>query len=322
MTSPRVVGPGRRAWTVAGLAVALILTGYLAWRTHDRRAAGRFREAALRRVPVTVVKTGTLPHKLRESSGVAASRVHPGVLWTHNDSGDDADLYAVDFSGNVLAEYEVDDARARDWEDIALGPCPGVGGDCLYIADTGDNQLRRARYRIYVVREPSVDSGAGAADVDIPLLGRTIFEYPGRVARDAEALAVAPDGEVLIVTKGRAGFVQLFSLGQLDFADEDARPTARLVTTLPIEPWWGIGRVVTGAAMSADGTRLAVRTYSEIFFFARAADGSLTPAGDACFVADLADGGEAVDFLGDSALVLTSERHHGHPGAIDVITCR
>lgn len=34
--------------------------------------------------------------RIKESSGLAASRKHPGVYWTHNDSDDGPYVYAVD----------------------------------------------------------------------------------------------------------------------------------------------------------------------------------------------------------------------------------
>src|SRR3989449_7418934 len=37
--------------------------------------------------------------RLVESSGVAVSHAYPGVLWTHNDSGDGPYLYATDLRG-------------------------------------------------------------------------------------------------------------------------------------------------------------------------------------------------------------------------------
>lgn len=316
-------------WAItAGTVGVLILavTGLLIWRGmldlwQTSGFEEGFGEAARRPAPLTKVRTGTLPGRLRESSGVAASRTQPGILWTHNDSGDKARIYAVDFTGKIFVQYSVDDAKARDWEDIALGPCPGQSGDCLYVADTGDNRRRRSSYRVYVVREPTVDRTAERAKEDVDLLGRTTFEYPGGIAEDTEALAVSPTGEVLIVTKGRSGSVRIFSLGVLDLTDRDARTTARLLATLPIIPQWNIGRAVTGAAFSADGALLAVRTYSELYIFSRGDDGSFTQMGEPCYVGDLSTGGEAVDFLGDSALVLTSERDHGEPGSIDVVTC-
>lgn len=34
--------------------------------------------------------------RITESSGLAASRAHPGIYWTHNDSDDGPYVYAVD----------------------------------------------------------------------------------------------------------------------------------------------------------------------------------------------------------------------------------
>src|SRR5437588_13008164 len=79
--------------------------------------------------------------RLVESSGVAVSRAHPGVLWTHNDSGDGPFLYATDLQGRDRGSLLVPGAHAVEWEDIALGPCPraaGSAGARVYIAATGD----------------------------------------------------------------------------------------------------------------------------------------------------------------------------------------
>jgi hypothetical protein len=45
--------------------------------------------------------------RLIESSGAAPSHSFPGVIWTHNDSGDDARLYATDSAGDDLGSVLV-----------------------------------------------------------------------------------------------------------------------------------------------------------------------------------------------------------------------
>src|SRR2546422_11455931 len=59
--------------------------------------------------------------RLIESSGVAVSHAYPGVLWTHNDSGDGPYLYATDLRGTDRGALLVPGAQAIDWEDIGLG---------------------------------------------------------------------------------------------------------------------------------------------------------------------------------------------------------
>src|SRR4051794_13240359 len=92
--------------------------------------------------------------RLVESSGVAVSRAHPNILWTHNDSGDGPFLYATDLHGTDRGAMVVPGANAIDWEDIALGPCPVpfvlqprprvTASSCIYLADTGDNLEQRS----------------------------------------------------------------------------------------------------------------------------------------------------------------------------------
>ena len=84
--------------------------------------------------PTLFEETGYFPADvLRESSGIAVSRTTPGLLWTHNDSGDRAMIYATNFEGAILAGSRVRGAEARDWEDISVGPCPkdSEDGSCI-----------------------------------------------------------------------------------------------------------------------------------------------------------------------------------------------
>jgi len=76
--------------------------------------------------PIRVTDMGPLPPELRESSGLAASRAHPGLFWSHNDSGDGPMLYAIDTTAALLGVVEVEGARAVDWEALGMGPCPAV----------------------------------------------------------------------------------------------------------------------------------------------------------------------------------------------------
>src|SRR5205814_507832 len=106
-------------------------------------------------IPSLLERTGRFrSRKVRESSGVAVSRDHPGLLWTHNDSGDGPFIYAINISGDVLGVYRVEGAQAEDWEEIALAPCLAGHNTCLYIGDIGDNREKRKSVRLYAVSEP------------------------------------------------------------------------------------------------------------------------------------------------------------------------
>ncbi|HQC45805.1 MAG TPA: hypothetical protein PLC97_11375, partial [Myxococcota bacterium] len=99
---------------------------------------------------------GTLDKEdLDEASGIVTSRVHAGILWAHNDSGDTARFFAVNqTTGATVAEFTMEGITAIDFEDIAIGPFAGIDGDALFLADTGDNSVNRPNVVIHVVKEP------------------------------------------------------------------------------------------------------------------------------------------------------------------------
>ena len=101
--------------------------------------------------------------ELVEASGLVASRDRDGVLWSHNDSGGKAELFALGLDGSDLGRLELTGAQAVDWEDIAL--LPGVDGssDLLFAADIGDNFGRGMRTE--PVRVLPRRRAAGARDV-------------------------------------------------------------------------------------------------------------------------------------------------------------
>ena len=82
-----------------------------------------------------------------------------------------------------------------------MGPCPA--GSCIYVADIGDNDARRARVTVYRLAEPAAATeSAKVGDV----LHATYPDGP----QDAEALLVLPDGRLYIVTKGATGPVVVY----------------------------------------------------------------------------------------------------------------
>ena len=77
-----------------------------------------------RRDPLRTVRVAPFENEdLDESSGLAASRAYPGVLWTIEDSGTGPDIFAVDTLGRHLWSWEVAGIANADWEAIGLGPC-------------------------------------------------------------------------------------------------------------------------------------------------------------------------------------------------------
>lgn len=276
--------------------------------------------------------------RVRESSGVAASRAHPGVLWTHNDSGDGPYLYATDLHGRDLGRLLVPGAAAFDWEDMALGPCPrppprrpaaGAAPQCLYLADTGDNLEARPSVTVYAVAEPDPPRGPGDTLRTTAAPAVLRLRYPDG-AHDVEAIYVTPrDTALFLVSKGRRGSIRLYRVGREQWPQRGDSGRADVVVAtrvqiLDVRPHFEAGRVVTGAAIRPDGRLVALRTYTEIYLFTPGVGGRLVPARErACNIAGLERGGagEAIDFLTDTTLVLTSEAARRHAGTIHTVVC-
>ena len=117
-------------------------------------------------------KVGTVQSALiGEASGLAASRKNPGVLWVHNDDGP-ACVYAMTAEGKHLGVYNLEGAKMRDWEDIAIGPGPEPNVDYIYVGAIGDNNSKHKSIKIYRVPEPNVDANQTPAVVTVGALKR------------------------------------------------------------------------------------------------------------------------------------------------------
>lgn len=270
--------------------------------------------AAQSRVPTHWERVGTLP--IDEASGVAASRAYLGILWVHNDSGDEPRVFAVRHDGTLVATFDVLGARAVDWEDLSLGPCPwDLGRTCLVLGDIGDNAEQRVRVVLYFVEEPDPTAPGDSARTIGPARAVRV-RYADR-PHDAEALALAPDGSVTIVTKGRTGPILRYVIPRDSLLADSV--VAVPGDTLGITPQRMLGRWVTAGSIRPDGQAAVIKTYTEIFFY-RVDGGRWVPDGSACFLGPREAQGEAVDWLDDTTLVLASERSAGEP-AIHVTRC-
>jgi hypothetical protein len=194
---------------------------------------------------------------LVEVSGLTASRLHPGVLYAHNDSGDTARFFAIDASGEDRGTFTLEGVTAIDWEDMAAGPCADGRSPCLYFADIGDNTEQRSELLLHRVPEPAtLGSGAPA------IVAETFrFRYPTG-PQDAEALFVDPrDGRVYVLTK------------TIRVADLHALPTALdprvVMETTPVAKLDldDLIPTITAADMAEDAHGVLVRTYSSVWFF-------------------------------------------------------
>jgi len=204
---------------------------------------------------------------LRESSGLAAASYSDTVFFTHNDSGGRPELFAVDDRGRTLARLRVPGAANHDWEDLARSR-EGASG-VLWIGDIGDNRAQRLSVAVYRIPEPRLGGGRGQR-LDTATARKYTLVYPAG-GRDAETLLASPEGRLYLVTKGATGSAVYAAPREL----REGAPNrlARIAEVhfhrLPTGATGlrnQVGRLLaTGGAISPDGRRLVLRTYTDAY---------------------------------------------------------
>ena len=198
---------------------------------------------------------------VKESSGLAISPCQPNVFWTHNDSGDDAFIYAMDSSGKNLGTYEVTNARNDDWEDMAA--YKEADGTCyLYIGDTGNNKLERSEIPIFRVKEPTISNSGSASDEEDSLRTEpaqtATFKYQD-TPHNSETMMVNPKtGDVYVLTKRVDGPSLVFKF-KPNFGSNQAVIAQKVgEVSVPSVP----NGLLTGGAISPDAKRVILCDYS------------------------------------------------------------
>lgn len=190
---------------------------------------------------------------LDEISGLACSRVIPGFIYVHNDSGGEAAVYILDSVGNNVGKIELLRTKNRDWEDIAVGP-GGDGLSYIYVGEIGDNNAVHDEILIYRVPEPEVFNGVRHVTPE-----KITLTYPGG-ARDAESLMVDPiSGDIFILSK-RDSLNTLYRLSADKFGDGATELEESI--KLPFTS-------ATAADISADGSQILVKNYFSIYYWKR-----------------------------------------------------
>ena len=198
--------------------------------------------------------------EITEGSGLAASRCQPNVFWTHNDSGDDAFVFALNDKGEKLGTFKIEGAKNRDWEDIAA--FKAASGECfLYIGDIGNNARVRNELRIFRVTEPKVSGADANSSVKNPVkvagAQKIIVDYPG-LPRDAETLLVHPQtGDIYILTKQLIGAAGVYKLSKDYNLAKENRLTKIAELSVPATP----GGFLTGGSIAGDGKHVVICDY-------------------------------------------------------------
>lgn len=201
--------------------------------------------------------------QINEASGLEASFINSGLLWTHNDSGDTARLFLIREDGTDAGEFYLKGVVSRDWEDITLGPGPEADQSYIYVGETGDNRAVYEQKYIYRFKEPELGGSSLVSEYDV-----IEFRYPDG-KRDAECLMIDPLTKDLYIISKRERQVHVYRLPYPQ--KTDAVNTLIKLGTLPYR------RIVAGD-ISMDGTEIILKTYKEILYWKRSAGESVFEA--------------------------------------------
>lgn len=197
---------------------------------------------------------GTVSGELDEASGLVASVVNPGYLWTHNDGNNPSEIYLINDRAETVMKCRLKNAWNRDWEDITVGPGPEPGINYLYVADIGDNGAVYRYKRLYRVEEP-LFSGE---KLEIDDAHKILIELPDG-PRDSEAIMVDPLTKNFYLISKRESAVRLY---EIKFPFEGDTLQAVKLSKLPFTD-------IVAANISPDGREILLKSYSEIFYWKR-----------------------------------------------------
>ncbi len=197
---------------------------------------------------------------IKEDSGLTPCSSLKDVFWTLSDSGASAYIFALKSTGEVLAtgssKYRgiaVPSRRNIDWEAIENDRAGN-----LIIGDIGNNHSNRRNLCFYIVPEPSpfAEKTAPSRKISFYYPTQDFFPDPS-LNYDAEA-CFALNGFIYFFTKHWTNTETI--LWRVDPTTETYQ------AAVPVARFDAQG-LVTDAAVSPDGSQLAVLTYHAIWLF-------------------------------------------------------
>ncbi len=245
-----------------------------------------------------IVASMKLGFQRDEISGIAISRTqkhnNSDIVYLHNDgSKDSIAAYEVN-TGKFIQKFTLKDISTSDLEDMAIGPCVDSPGNCIYLADIGNNKARvktpfgtkgRKKLQIFKFPEPVVD---GSGDTTITKNIKTlVIKYgdgsPTKTA-DAESIFVDPvgdknggkAGDIYIITKWSQGQQKYSRIFRYPYAEQTTEKTYAM--TAQTDAYVKDLPMITRADISADGSIIVIGNRTTTHFWKRSPDQSIEKA--------------------------------------------
>jgi len=215
----------------------------------------RLEKEADQHVFTNQISVGTLENKeIDEASGIAFSKTHDGLIYTHNDSGGGRKIFVIDTLGKGLTVFKLKGVWNRDWEDIAVGPGPDPKLNYIYVGEIGDNQAKYTN--IFIYRFPEPEQFLEAMEVEPEILK---LSYPDG-AKDAETLMVDPISKDIFILTKRDSLNILYKTTQEAFEKKEAG--LEKVMELPFT-------MSVAGDISSDGKEILIKNYFTVYYWKR-----------------------------------------------------
>jgi hypothetical protein len=191
---------------------------------------------------VAPTKLTNLNSSIKESSGLIEI---DGILWTHNDSGGEPKLYAINPSdGSITRVVTIINATNRDWEDITYSK------EYVYIGDFGNNNGNRKDLCIYRISRAALSSGASSvASEKINFYYDDQTDFPDKDF-DCEAMAYAK-GKLHLFSKNWNDKQTRHYILNAEIGDQVAH----------YQNTFNLNALVTGAAINEQSNILSLSAY-------------------------------------------------------------
>ncbi len=216
-----------------------------------------------------------------EASGLAASRLNRGYLWSHNDSEDKNRIFLFDSYGKGKYEFIIQGAENRDWEEIAVVK-ETDGTATIYVADFGDNNAVYSNYAIYWFKEPVISAGTPILNT-ITQVNKVTFTVSDG-SRDMECLLIDQQSKDLFIISKRETQKHLYKIAAANMVP-GTTTKAEYVQTLDniSQPFSTATQVIQGfyitaGSVSPDNMEILVKNYLEIYYWKRKAGETIPQA--------------------------------------------
>jgi len=251
---------------------------------------------------------------LLEISGIAASRINAGMLYIHNDSGNQNQVYLTDATGADNGTLTLSSVTNRDWEDIAVGPGPDASKSYIYVGDIGDNDAKYSSVFVYRFPEPDISGKTIPFISNITSVDQIQLKYPDG-PRNAETLMVDPNTKDIYIVSKESNMAKIY------IAPYPQSTTSATVLT-PIAKL--LFNKATGGDISPDGSEILLRS-NDLVWYWRLPAGTSISAGlvgkpQHAPYANNEPQGEGIGFAADGSGYYTDTEIKGYPGKLATIS--